>query len=1295
MAPRSKKIVSSENVPTYSVDVVEEKKVEEKKVEEEKVDEEEKKQGIDSIKRWQDHQNRLQIQQKLYQQMIQEKNRNRFGFYKKRSSAPILQSEPKIYSHNVYHSKENNSKESKKPVKDLVAEKKSIKAASIRDVLPIYLHKLDLESKKSISTTSNERSLLPSDDQNKYFYSYFVAEFKDGIVKLLPIVVKMNKYYNFKCENKDKDRDYFQQMFFTNVRDRIHKLPLNDDAEDANDEEYDRYESKRSTLDHLLFDKSYLKSVVQDYSLIDMIYMEHNADKIFLKKSLREIFDHHTNSFYFNMIDPEYLQEFYEFYIALYGAENIVNMQFLWDLEKDGEGAGSEETMANFTKCVGFMKPYHKDRNDFEQSSTFGFMNLDKYLYSQNEIQDLKDMFPYKLENCLQYSFNNHHSFDNIIEMFTIFQCASKNKSIILEMFGDTPVSKKDQIHKERVLQHPSYPRMLHIFNPDIIYKYIVATKNKRTISNYVDDKYAIENSQQIQFVKSLTQDQLQMFYFQYSSVSFFTFQYSSVPFFTQEMHGNGAFIKHLYNVIQKFEIQDGKKININSMIHLFIEKFIEDQSALIEIQQDIKRKNIVENIFRNEVVDEYFVYKREMKRREHTLPTFFQMLAHKKNDADSDVDPSVFDLLSKEEIQGKEAKEIKESSDNKEESNDTKEKMKRFVEIAFSQLNEMMNIYFRDVYFLHKLSPDLVENIDLKNVHFLEMASQVPHHNIEPCNYHFQRDKDTNTNFVSNLFSNLFSNLYSEIMNYKYQFYSNFFYKIFDVLEEKMMQNPQINNDDEIVEFIVKSVLEKYIDHYFTHNKKYNISDLIQEEKTNASAHKCKYDQTHLYVNHLFHFASKSVSLKIHKDIAQNIQVYEKSKTLHEDEKEFQLSVFMNKCKDGNDGFGSLLTNNDNFNDSNDSNDSNDVEPLGYNDILYNTKFACIDTSQIDKDGKIIMSEYNSNNHMYANVKKNFKKNFKKNDRAHNLSHQELLNMNIKTRVYKELNEPKDTIESESESESDKEEPYTIFIFYNKVTKSCNVFKYNLQQNSENIINKIIFDFFDVWFGNEFIFIQNLNSKEIIVSFDDIYNDFAINTFINRNEVLLRYEQCSKKYFSQKEVVPEALGPLKEVQLTIDQYCTIIRKYYNIDNNIDNRVRSTELSLAMIEKINRDLESTREYVDEEHFISRFIEITSKLGLCKKRYSAGNYYYGISEKIDYQQDASKNLVCSFLNIKSDNCKVDPIKYNEDVYRFLDIMESQLNQFKNILSKDITNEMVVTSKALRNTTPDKNMIVKPF
>lgn len=235
-------------------------------------------------------------------------------------------------------------------------------------------------------------------------------------------------------------------------------------------------------------------------------------------------------------------------------------------------------------------------------------------------------------------------------------------------------------------------------------------------------------------------------------------------------------------------------------------------------------------------------------------------------------------------------------------------------------------------------------------------------------------------------------------------------------------------------------------------------------------------------------------------------------------------------------------------------------------------------------------------------------------------------------------------------------DENYHIFIFYNNSLKKCNVFKYKL--DNDDFINKSVFDYFDIFYGNEFSFIDVFKESEINVSFENIVNDFIYKEFVNRSGALNYYNFISKNYKKEEEKTFEK----KEIKYSILEYVSIIRQYYHIDTNIENRVRSSELSMKMIDVINNHIAKDNLYVCEDHFISKFSEIASELGLSKKRYSSGNYYYGIREK----KVNEKNII-NILNESNESNNMNS-SYNVDVLKEISRMEEQLNKYKNMLKK---------------------------
>jgi hypothetical protein len=1174
---RKKKI--EEEVKTYQVNENKKEEVEEVKKEEEVKEDSNKRDPKIILQQLKDHQIRL-AKIKHFAEVKEERRNKRFAFYKKRASETSLQTSKVISEKPYYIIDESKDGELKEKIKiSYHLDNSTLKSANIYDILSIYLQKLHIDKTSNNHIISKE-SILPLSSNSKYFFSYFVAEFKNGITKLLPFIVKIDKYYNFKYLNKqhlekDKKRkiDYFHQYFLSNVRTKINNLPFHEDMECKKDT------SKISNIrQRLLYDESFLESSLNDYSLLNMIYIESDFTT-YLKNTFTNIFDK-SNTMSFHMVDIEYITQFYDFYISLYGSVNIKSFQFLWDIDNQNDinNMSTHNHILNFKKYVGFIKPYthlNERKRDFTKSNDFKFCNLDKYLYTQDEIHDLKDMFPYKLENCLQYSFANYKNNDDIFSMFNIFHHSTKNKNNILKMFGDIPIAKNINLDKKIIFTNPNYRFMVYIFEPHIVYKYLTS------YNNYFNDVDFTDNhTLQFDLMKTLSTEQLELLYA----------QFVKIPFFKPEVAKCKLFFSYLKDILQIFDLNHSK--NVNELIHSFIDLFLQNKDKIEEIINELYKPI------------EYFNIHKIMV----SGGTFKQdMVDHLNN--------------------------------------------------SFTQSNKFIHIFTRDIDFLNQLSKEEVENIDYKYIHFLDILSK--HYpiiceavNMSNKQKHFAHDIYENTINRKDYLNKISMNDLISCIN-------------------KIICDIELNNIHENIEL---SIITRLLCLYAS-----NTLRLLDTKSITKGT---------IFKNYAVYFDNIPFNLQIDQNILNLVNGEDKNEINTESFENLssteEIDLLLSKDFKGVDGFENLLTL------SNDVNKYNSNELLGYNDAILNTKYfgaGCDDTDNykikyFGADHGYTYS-HNMNNHTYSSYSF-FSPNMSQKQKHYNYNNPKFLSIN---KTSGEIIESTDHIFDNNKEER---ESYTIFIFYNKISKHCHVFKYNLQENSENIINKIIYDYFDIWFGNEFVFIETLKSSDIIVDFETVYNDFANRDFINRNEVLHRYDQCVKKYFPQKELPQEV--SLKEVQLTIDQYCSIIRKYYNIDNNVENRVRSTELSISMIEKINEDLANSHQYVDEEHFISRFIEITNTLGLCKKRYAAGNYYYGISEKINIKQ----NTIFDTLNIKKEDCDFDPSKYESDVLKMIKNMELQLNEFKTLIKKNdepINNPVPI--KPNKTVIPNTNTNINPF
>ncbi len=254
---------------------------------------------------------------------------------------------------------------------DIKKEEETCFSASLQDLLSLYLYKIYLAKDKK--EESDTKSILPNDNHSEYFYSYFVIQLNNNIVKLAPYVVKIDKYFNFKNEvfkntfmnnyncliksnDYENDRTKLYKKFNKKVSDlrNINAITSNFDTleniySQQNDEflikayiaefrnKYINYSkiSTNSTL-NLLFNDANLYNAILNNSILDHIQYRNKNDKNYILNNFLQLFDNMDNKeIYFNMIDISYVQEFYNFYLELYGEKNIKSIQFLWDFDSD------------------------------------------------------------------------------------------------------------------------------------------------------------------------------------------------------------------------------------------------------------------------------------------------------------------------------------------------------------------------------------------------------------------------------------------------------------------------------------------------------------------------------------------------------------------------------------------------------------------------------------------------------------------------------------------------------------------------------------------------------------------------------------------------------------------------------------------------------------------------------------------------------------------------------------------------------------------------------------------------
>ncbi len=941
-------------------------------------------------------------------ELLEEKQKQKFRFRKNKNSVSIpadfrredsdvekifkkyldleINNSEKVPSKTLPHSLNGFELLTNKNIQKNLSEK-----ASLHNILSFYLYKISKNKNNDNFIDKDNKCLLPINNESNYFYSYIVIQLTNNVVKLVPILVKIDKYLNFKnkyFENEElhysnlnkefsfKNVSFLKKTFLTSFRNKFSKY-------------FDESKNK-----DILFNDTQLYTSIFNNSILEYIHFQNDESKNYILNNFLKIFDIIDNeSICFNMIDTDYISQFYNFYLQLYGEKNIKSIKYVWDLDNLTLTKDSGNNQNNIKNMVCSMNILTNRNNDFSENIV-GFYNLEKYLFKENEIQQLKDMFPYRFENCLSYSFSNYNNLQNILSIFTLtFEVHSK-RNLLLSMMGD----KNDNL----------------ILSNEINLWELITVSTIKNIKDYLLKKIFCEieinfNERKIlsnqEFLNILDidlntfdkEELLTQLYFlkTFSFEQFILYLESlkNIPFIESNLNINYELRSELFNFIKNIDIEYIEKEKNNLQIIYYLIK--------IFVKYDGK-------------YDEYGKTNITVQRE--------------KTDTINKI------------------------------NNKMKEKINEFNDICVS-FNTFDNDGFNGL-----------------------------------CSL-------TSDDEVNNLISQL--NVDNSIEGYNYSL----------------------------------SNLSNNIDKLFVYNK------YIKKNENDSTKIKFPYKPDENYIEEL---------LK-HK-ILDNVSTYT-------------------------------------FN--------NNTSILNDNSSIFNNESSL--------------------------------KQILKNNYLNNISENKVVD-NTHT-----------------------------FIFYNNSTKQCNVFKYILSNNEDNLLTKSIFEFFDIFYANDFSRIAILKNSEINVSFETIYNDFLNKQFPNRSNATEYYNFVSKNYI--KEVVVEK----KEVEYSIQEYVSIIRTYYHIDTNIENRVRSSELSTKMIDIINNHIKNENKYINEDHFISKFSEIASELGLSKKRYSSGNYYYGIREK---------QIGNNIFDLLNNSEIIDKEKYESDILKEISKMEEKINNYKISLTKDKTKYLYV-------------------
>lgn len=181
------------------------------------------------------------------------------------------------------------------------------------------------------------------------------------------------------------------------------------------------------------------------------------------------------------------------------------------------------------------------------------------------------------------------------------------------------------------------------------------------------------------------------------------------------------------------------------------------------------------------------------------------------------------------------------------------------------------------------------------------------------------------------------------------------------------------------------------------------------------------------------------------------------------------------------------------------------------------------------------------------------------------------------------------------------------IGVIYNKEEKEGKIVEIETTEQ----FKKILLNNFDIWFGNDFDMYKLIDKNKIERSTDDIVQEFKDKKYPTKNIFVEHWIYMESIFMKEKTNTKMRIHKKMEIKDCIQ----ILNKYFEWNDNVEHRIRSTELSNIFLEKMNDYLGKMNNYIEESDFIPLFLEIVKELNLKKKRYSAGNFYYGIIEKV--------------------------------------------------------------------------------
>ena len=158
----------------------------------------------------------------------------------------------------------------------------------------------------------------------------------------------------------------------------------------------------------------------------------------------------------------------------------------------------------------------------------------------------------------------------------------------------------------------------------------------------------------------------------------------------------------------------------------------------------------------------------------------------------------------------------------------------------------------------------------------------------------------------------------------------------------------------------------------------------------------------------------------------------------------------------------------------------------------------------------------------------------------------------------------------------------------------------------------------FDVWFGNSFELMKMKSKSEFEKKHHSVnlmtllYQNFHMKPYMNRESIKDEWKAFEKMYMSS--VNSKGKEESSQIRLSIFDYVSILKNHFTIDDDVNHRIRSTELNNMFVEVLTKELEKKECQLDEDYFITNFADVVKELGLKKKRYASGNFYFGIVRK---------------------------------------------------------------------------------